>query len=86
MRKAATVIQAFSNAKRGRLLFLKLRRSAVKIQSVIKMRQAVKKFKVLKQKSAEAKRDKMIEMRKRALELKKVKKAMALKIEAARYR
>ena len=36
--------------------------------------------------SAERKRDLMIETRKRALMMKKVKKAAALKIEAARYR
>lgn len=85
-RRAVTKLQAFANAKRGRLLFLKWRRSAVKIQSLVKMRMAMKSFKVMKQKAAEAKRDRMIEMRKRALEMKKVKKAMALKIEAARYR
>ena len=50
------------------------------------MKIAVKKYAKLKQEAAIRKRDLMIETRKRALELKKVKKAMALKIEAARYR
>jgi hypothetical protein len=40
----------------------------------------------MKRSEAEKKRDAMIERSKRALMMKKVKKAAALKIEAARYR
>jgi hypothetical protein len=45
----------------------------------------VKRYKVLLKQKKENKRDMLIAQRKRALEMKKVKKEAALKIERARY-
>jgi len=56
------------------------------LQAYQKTKIQVKIYKALKRQAASDKRDKLIEQRKRALEMKKIKKAAALKIETARYR
>lgn len=85
-RAALVLIQSFVRTKQDRFRYLRLLRAICKLQAMLKGKLQVKKYKIMKKKAADAKRDLLIEQRKRGLEMKKIRKAAVLKIENCRYR